>query len=88
MATIIKTISLTEEEVTFCEVNEISLTQLIKEAIHNTMRQQNSQLVINLKKKIENQGIVIGRYIKRIQEYEERLEKTDKLFEEVKGGVK
>jgi len=80
MDTNIKSVSLTKEEVAFYEDNEISLTQLCKEAIHSLMRQQNSMLVQNLRAKSENDR-------KTINKLQEQLLKTEKMFEEVKGGL-
>lgn len=80
MATLIKTISLTSEEVEFCDLNNISLTQLMKESIHTIMNTQNSMIVQNLRKKCDILQRLVLEKDDKLRKLEEQIDDT------LKGG--
>jgi len=91
MGAITKTISTTQERVDFLEDNKVSLSLLFNEAVDNLKRQINNVVVENLRAKIKSIDQFYQKKLVELrvenEQLKKRLEKTDELFEKVKGGL-
>jgi hypothetical protein len=91
MSAITKTISTTQARVDFLDLNNISPSFLFNEACDNLKSQMNNVLVQTLRAKNESLDKFYNQKLIDLKKenflLKQELEKTEKMFEEVKGGL-